>query len=96
MCSDTCRRAGNHGKSERRGRVGFGKPKSFDVTLIKAAMLNNGVVLPPGNYTVKISEDTQSPEAEFYKPQRLVARAPVQVQARPEKNDYTTIEADIG
>ena len=71
---------------------GRSSTKSIEVTLIESTKLNNGTVLPPGDYTVKIPEDTQSPEVEFYRGERLVATAQVQVQARSEKNDYTTIE----
>lgn len=73
--------------------LGFGRSstKSYQVTLGKAAKLN-GVVLEPGDYTIKIPENAQPPKVEFYKGDKLVATAQAQVQSQPQKNDATEIE----
>lgn len=66
--------------------------KTCHVTLDSAAKLNNQTVLKAGQYTLKIPENTQSPEVEFYADGRLVAKAQAQVKSEPQKNEYTAIE----
>jgi hypothetical protein len=66
--------------------------KSFAVTLDSPAKLSNGTLLEAGNYTMKIPENTQSPEVEFYKEGKLVAKVPAEVKTEPQKNPYTEIE----
>lgn len=65
--------------------------KSFDVTLAGATKLNNGRVLAAGNYTMKVPEQTRSPEVQFYKDGKLVAKAQAKVKTQPRKNEYTEI-----
>jgi hypothetical protein len=62
------------------------------VTLERAVRLNNGTLLQAGEYTIRIPENTQSPEVEFYTDGRLVAKAQAKVETQPQKNDYTAIE----
>ncbi len=71
----------------------FGKSstKSFDLTLASAAKLSNGTMLEAGNYTMKIPEHTKSPEVQFYKDGKLVAKAQAKVKTQPQKNEYTEI-----
>lgn len=75
-------------------RSWFGKSstKSYSVTLDSAARLWNGTELQAGNYTVKVPENTQTPEVEFYSGGRLVAKEQAKVQSQSVKNDYTALE----
>ena len=75
----------------------FGKSstKSLDMTLDTAAKLSNGTELRPGDYTVKIPEDTQTPEVEFYANGKLVATDRGKVQTESQKNEYTAIETTL-
>jgi hypothetical protein len=66
--------------------------KSVTVTLDSDAKLNDGTVLKAGEYTVKIPENTQTPEVEFYMNGRVVAKAQAKLETRPQKNDLTAIE----
>jgi len=72
----------------------FGKSstKSYSVTLDTAAKLRNGTELQPGNYTVKVAENSQTPEVEFYSGGKLVAKEHAKVQTESEKNPYTALE----
>jgi hypothetical protein len=49
-------------------------------------------LLQAGEYTIRIPENTQSPEVEFYTDGRLVAKAQAKVETQPQKNEYTAIE----
>jgi len=75
-------------------RSWFGKSstKSYSVTLASAAKLRNGAELPAGDYTLKIPENTQTPEVEFYAEGKLVAKEQAKVQAESQKNAYTALE----
>ncbi len=75
-------------------RSWFGKSstKSYSVALDSAAKLRNGTELQAGNYTVKVPENTQTPEVEFYSGGRLVAKEQATVQSQSVKNDYTALE----
>ena len=72
----------------------FGKSstKSLAVTLHSAAKVNDGTMLKAGDYTIRIPENTQSPEVEFYTEGKLVAKAQAKVKTQPQKNEYTAIE----
>jgi hypothetical protein len=72
----------------------FGKSstKSFNVTLASDAKLSNGAELKAGNYTIKIPENTKSPEVAFYDGGKLVAKERAKVQTQPQKNEYTAVE----
>jgi hypothetical protein len=67
------------------------KEKSFHVQL-DAVKLNNGTALKAGDYIMKISENTQSPEVEFYRHGKLVAKTQAKVETEPQKNEFTAIE----
>ncbi len=75
-------------------RSWFGKSstKSYSVTLDSAAKLRNGIELQAGNYSVKVPENTQTPEVEFYSGGKLVAKEQAKVQSQSVKNDYTALE----
>ena len=75
-------------------RSWFGKSstKSYSLTLDSAAKLRNGTELQAGNYTVKITEHTQTPEVEFYSGRKLVTKEQARVQSQPQKNESTAIE----
>jgi len=75
-------------------RSWFGKSstKSLTVTLDRDAMLNNGAQLKAGGYTLKIPENTQSPQVEFYDGGRLIAKEQAKVVTQTEKNEYTALE----
>ena len=79
-------------------RLGFGKSsiKSFTITLTKATQVTEGTVLQAGDYTVKFSVDTQSPEVEFWADFKLVAKAQAKVEIKPEKNVGTAFELNSG
>jgi hypothetical protein len=66
--------------------------KSYAVTLDSDAKLSNGSELKAGNYTVKVPEDTQSPEVEFYDGVKLVAKEQAKVVTQSQKNEYTALE----
>jgi len=72
----------------------FGKSstKSFSVTLDSAAKLTNGAELKAGDYTIKIPEDTQSPEVEFFADGKLIAKEQARVVTQAQKNEDTAIE----
>ena len=72
----------------------FGKSstKSYSVTLDSAAKLKNGSELQAGNYTLKVAENTQTPEVEFYFGGKLIAKEQAKVQTQSEKNPYTALE----
>jgi hypothetical protein len=74
----------------------FGKSstKSYSVALDNAATLTNGTQLPAGNYTVKIPDNTQSPEVEFFSAGKLVAKAQAKVVTQPQRNEYTALEVN--
>ena len=71
---------------------GKSSAKSVTVTLDRDAKLNNGTVLKAGEYTVKIPENTQAPEVEFYANGKFIAKAQAKLETRPHKNDLTSIE----
>jgi len=75
-------------------RSWFGKSstKAYAVTLDSAAKLTNGTELQAGNYTVKVPENTQTPEVEFYAGGKLIAKEQANVQTQSEKNPYTALE----
>ena len=75
----------------------FGKSstKSLHVTLDGPAKLSNGAELKAGDYTVKIAENTQTPEVQFYANGKLVAEEHAKVKAEPQKNEYTAIETTL-
>lgn len=75
-------------------RSWFGKSstKSYSVTLDSAAKLRNGTELPAGNYTLKIAENTQTPEVRFYSGGKLVAKEQAKVQTQSQRNEYTALE----
>jgi len=75
-------------------RSWFGKSstKSYTVTLDSAAKLKNGAELQAGNYTLKVAENTQTPEVEFYAGGKLVAKEDAKVQSQSQKNPYTALE----
>jgi len=75
-------------------RSWFGKSstKSYSVTLDSAAKLRNGTELQAGNYTVKVPENTQTPEVEFYSGGKLVAKEQAKLQSQSVKNDSTALE----
>ena len=79
-------------------RSWFGKSstKSYSVALDTAAKLNNGAELQAGNYTLKVSENTQTPEVEFYSGGKLVAKEQAKVQSESQKNPYTALELNTG
>jgi hypothetical protein len=66
--------------------------KSYAVTLDSDAKLSNGSELKAGNYTVKVPENTQSPEVEFYDGGKLVAKEQAKVVTQSQKNEYTALE----
>ena len=72
----------------------FGKSstKSYAVTLDSAAKLKNGTKLEAGNYTVKVAENTQTPEVKFYSGGKLVGKEQAKVQSESQKNEYTALE----
>jgi hypothetical protein len=70
---------------------GSSKEKSFHVQL-DAAKLSNGTLLKAGDYILKITENTPSPEIEFYRNGKLVAKTQAKVVTQPRKNDYTAVE----
>jgi len=80
------------------GHFRFGKSstntKSLTVTLSRATRLNNETVLDAGEYTVKFSTDTPSPEVEVYKGVTLVAKAIAKVETQTEKNSFTSVELE--
>jgi hypothetical protein len=71
---------------------GKSSAKSVTVTLGRDAKLNNGTMLKAGDYTVRIPENSQAPEVEFYANGRLVAKAQAKLETRPQKNDLTVVE----
>lgn len=71
---------------------GKSSAKSVTVTLDRDAKLNDGTVLKAREYTVKIPENTQAPEVEFYANGRLVAKTQARVETRPQKNESTVTE----
>jgi hypothetical protein len=79
------------------GRLGFGRSstKSFSVTLTKATKVTEGTVLQAGEYTIKFSVDTQSPEVEFWSDFKLVAKVQAKVEIQSAKNDRTEFETSI-
>jgi hypothetical protein len=70
---------------------GPSKEKTFHVQL-DAAKLSNGTALKAGDYVLKIAENTQSPEIDFYRNGKLIAKTQAKVVTQPRKNDYTAIE----
>ena len=74
----------------------FGKSstKSYTVTLDSAAKLRNGTELKAGNYTLKVPENTQTPEVGFYANGKLVAKEQAKVKTESQKNEYTALELD--
>ena len=66
--------------------------KSYRVALDNNAKLSNGAELKAGSYTVKIPDNTQSPEVEFYDGVKLVAKEQAKVVTQPQKNAYTALE----
>ncbi len=75
-----------------RSWFGGSSTKSYSVTLDNAAKLRNGTELQAGNYTVKVAENTQTPEVEFYSGGKLVAKEQAKVQSQSVKNGYTALE----
>jgi len=75
-------------------RSWFGKSstKTYSVSLDIAAKLSNGTELQAGNYTVKIPENTQTPDVEFYSGGKLVAKAAAKVVTQSLKNGNTALE----
>jgi len=71
---------------------GKSSAKSLTVTIGRDAKLNNGTLLKAGDYTVKIPENTQAPEVEFYANGKLVAKVQAKVETRPQKNELTVVE----
>jgi len=67
------------------------KQKSFDVDLVSAAMMNNGQVLKAGDYTMKITENTPTPEVTFYQDGTLIAQSQAKAETQPSKNEKTAI-----
>jgi hypothetical protein len=73
-------------------RPGKSSTKTYSVTLDSAAKLKSGAELQAGDYTVKVPENTQTPEVEFYFGGKFVAKEQAKVQAEPQKNAYTSLE----
>lgn len=66
--------------------------KSYNVTLASDVKLSNGAELKAGDYTIKIPDNTRSPEVTFYDGRKLVAKEQAKVQTQPQKNEYTAVE----
>ncbi len=68
--------------------------KSAKITFATPKRLGHGTVLPAGTYTVKLSGDSQSAQAEFYQHGKLVGSAPVRVETQAGKNATTSIRTE--
>jgi hypothetical protein len=66
--------------------------KSSTVDVLYQARLGNGPELQPGQYKVKVSENSSAPELMFYQDNKLVAETPVKLVDMGKKADATEID----
>ncbi len=71
--------------------LGLAVAKTKNVNIDQRSKLASGTILEAGTYKVEILEQTSKPEAAFYRGNKLVARAPVKLEAQPKKAPYTMI-----
>jgi hypothetical protein len=71
------------------------KVKSFNVDLANAVKLNNGEMLKPGDYNMKVAENTKSPQVAFYKDGDLVASTQAHARTITNKNEATELHLQM-
>lgn len=67
--------------------------RSTYVTFSSQAKFNNGDTLPAGTYSMKVPENSQTPEVTFYKDGKVMATVKAKVATELKKNDETQIES---
>jgi hypothetical protein len=68
--------------------------KSADIEIQQGARLGNGPDLQPGSYKLTLVNNSNSPEAAFYRKGKLVAQVPVQLVDGEKKSNETEIYSD--
>jgi hypothetical protein len=68
--------------------------QSAGVAFSSVVRLPGGALLEPGSYKMQLVNESTSPEVEFYKDGRLVARSQAKVVSESQKNKLTSVCTD--
>jgi hypothetical protein len=67
---------------------------SASVDIVDTLQIPNGPTLEPGSYKVTLSNDSSTPEVEFYRKGELVGQVPVKLVAQGKKINQTQIKTN--